>query len=73
WNGLVAPAGIAGDLVSRINADVVRVLSEPAVRERLSSGGFDPIGDTPAQFAAYLKTEHQRWATVIRARGIKAE
>jgi hypothetical protein len=35
--------------------------------------GFDPIGDTPAQFSAYLKTEFQRWATLIRSRGIKAE
>jgi tripartite-type tricarboxylate transporter receptor subunit TctC len=52
---------------------VVRVVTEPAIRDRLSAGGFDPVGDTPAQFAAYLKTEFQRWATVIRARGIKAE
>jgi tripartite-type tricarboxylate transporter receptor subunit TctC len=73
WNGLVAPVGMSADLVNRINADIVRVVTEPAVRERLSSGGFDPIGDTPSQFAAYLKTEYQRWATVIKARGIKAE
>jgi tripartite-type tricarboxylate transporter receptor subunit TctC len=73
WNGLVAPVGTPPDLVTRYNADVVRVVTEPAIRDRLSAGGFDPVGDTPAQFAAYLKTEFQRWATVIRARGIKAE
>jgi tripartite-type tricarboxylate transporter receptor subunit TctC len=73
WNGLVAPAGISQDLVMRYNADVVRVVTEPAVRDRLSAGGFDPIGDTPAQFTAHLKAEFQRWATVIRSRGIKAE
>ena len=73
WNGLVAPAGVPQDLVMRYNADVVRVVTEPAIRDRLAAGGFDPVGDTPAQFAAYLKTEFQRWATVIRARGIKAE
>ena len=72
WNGLVAPAGVPQDLVMRYNADVVRVVTEPAIRERLSSSGFDPIGDTPVQFSAYLKTEFQRWATVIRVRGIKA-
>jgi len=73
WNGLVAPAGLPSDLVTRINADLVRVITEPTVRERLSGGGFDPIGDTPAQFSATLKADHQRWATVIRSRGIKAE
>jgi tripartite-type tricarboxylate transporter receptor subunit TctC len=73
WNGLVAPAGVPQDLVMRYNADVVRVVTEPAIRERLSSSGFDPIGDTSAQFSAYLKAEFQRWATVIRLRGIRAE
>jgi len=73
WNGLVAPAGVPQDLVMRYNADVVRVVTEPAIRDRLSATGFDPIGDTPAQFSAYLKTEFQRWATLIRSRGIKAE
>ena len=73
WNGLVAPAGTSQDLVVRYNADVVRVVTEPAIRDRLSAGGFDPIGDTPAQFSAYLKTEFQRWATVIRSRGIRAD
>jgi tripartite-type tricarboxylate transporter receptor subunit TctC len=72
WNGLVAPIGVPQDLVMRYNADVVRVVTEPVIRERLSSSGFDPIGDTPAQFSTYLKTEFQRWATVIRVRGIKA-
>lgn len=73
WNGLVAPAGVPQELVMRYNADVVRVVTEPAIRDRLSASGFDPIGDTPAQFSAYLKTEFQRWATLIRSRGIKAE
>lgn len=72
WNGLVAPVGTPPDLIARYNADVVRVVTEPAIRDRLSAGGFDPIGDTPAQFAAYLRAEYQRWATVIRTRGIKA-
>lgn len=72
WNGLVAPIGTPPDLIARYNADVVRVVTEPAIRDRLSAGGFDPIGDTPAQFAAYLRAEYQRWATVIRTRGIKA-
>ena len=73
WNGLVAPAGVPQELVMRYNADVVRVVTEPAIRDRLSASGFDPIGDTPAQFSAYLKTEFQRWATLIRSRGIKPE
>jgi tripartite-type tricarboxylate transporter receptor subunit TctC len=73
WNGLVAPAGVPQELVMRYNADVVRVVTEPAIRDRLSASGFDPIGDTPAQFSAYLKTEFQRWATLIRSRSIKAE
>ncbi len=73
WNGLVAPAGMPAELVNRVNGDIVRVLGEAPVRERLSSGGFDPIGDTPALFAATLKREFDRWERVIRSRGIRID
>ena len=73
WNGLVAPAGTPAETVAKANADMVRALAEPALRERLTAAGFDPVGDSPAQFAAQLQAEHARWAALIRSRGIRAD
>jgi len=73
WNGLVAPAATPAQTVAKVNADVVRALAEPALRERLTAAGFDPVGDSPAQFAAQLQVEHARWAALIRSRGIRAD
>jgi tripartite-type tricarboxylate transporter receptor subunit TctC len=73
WNGLVAPAATPGEIVARVNAEVVRVIGEPAMRERLSTAGFDPVGDSAAQFAALLQAEHARWSALIRSRGIRPD
>ena len=57
----------------RLNAEVVRALALPEVRERLVAQGIDPVGDTPQQFAAYIRSEIDKWAKVIKATGVTAE
>ena len=73
WNGMVAPRGTPRAVVERLHKEVVAVLGEPAVAERLTRAGLEPIGDTPAEFSNYLKAESGKWAKVVKSAGIKAE
>lgn len=73
WNGLVAPKRTPPEVIQRIQSDIAAVLAEQDTRDRILSFGFEPVGDTPAQFGAYLKQEMQRSAKVVRDAGIKVE
>ena len=73
WFGVVAPAGTPRAIVERWHRETVRALKEPEVRERLVADGSDPVGSTPEEFAAYLRSETQKWAKVVAAVGIKPE
>jgi tripartite-type tricarboxylate transporter receptor subunit TctC len=73
WFGWLAPVKTPGDIVSRLHSEIVRVLQLPEIRERLLGLGADPVGDTPPQFAAYIKSEREKWAQVIRQAGIRID
>ncbi len=73
WVGLIAPAGTPAATLARIHRDVVAVLAEAAVVDKLTPQFMAPVGNTPDQFRAVLKQEHDRWAPIIEAAGIKAE
>ena len=73
WNGLGAPANTPRDVIAKINADVLRIVSSPELKERLKAEGSDPVGSTPGQYAAFLRAEVAKWAKVIKFAGVKAE
>jgi len=73
WHGILVPAGTSPEIVVKLNAEIARVLAQPAVKERLVGQGLDPVGGTPEQFGAYLKTEISKWAVVVKASGARAE
>ena len=73
WYGLLAPAHTPGPVIARLHDATVKVLRDAALREKLADQGFEPIGDTPEQFAAYIKSEIRKWGKVIREAGIRAE
>ncbi len=73
WVGLLAPAGTSPAIVSRLSEEMRKSLAKPEMRERMKSQGAIIIGDTPAEFAAFLKKDSERWAQVIKASGVKAE
>ncbi|MGE5526312.1 MAG: Bug family tripartite tricarboxylate transporter substrate binding protein [Rhodospirillaceae bacterium] len=73
WFGLLAPAGTPRDLVSRINAAVVKILQQPDVRERLVAMGADVVGSSPDEFGAFMQAESAKWAKVIKEAHIRAE
>ena len=73
WAGLFAPAGTPKAVVDKIHADVIAVLRQTEVRERLTALGLDVVGNRPDEFAAVIKADTAKWAGVIRANNIKAE
>jgi tripartite-type tricarboxylate transporter receptor subunit TctC len=73
WYGVLAPAGTPRPIVDRLHAEVAKALQQREVREKLSTDGAEAVGNTPEQFAAYIKAETEKWAKVVKAAGIKAE
>jgi tripartite-type tricarboxylate transporter receptor subunit TctC len=73
WYGVLAPAGTPRPIVDRLHAEVAKALQQRDVREKLSTDGAEAVGNTPEQFAAYIKAETEKWAKVVKAAGIKAE
>jgi tripartite-type tricarboxylate transporter receptor subunit TctC len=73
WFGLLAPAATPRALVSRISSDANKVLSDPEVKQKLSALGAEPSGNTPEQFARYIRDDQAKWAKLMRERGITPE
>ena len=73
WYGVLAPAKVPAGVINRLNAAVINALKAPEVREQMARQGLEPIGSTPAEFAAHLKREVARWARVVKEAGIKAD
>lgn len=73
WFGLMVPAATPSEIVARLNAEAVKALQAPEVREKLAALGFEIQSSTPQAFAALLKSETEKWAKVIKASGARAE
>jgi tripartite-type tricarboxylate transporter receptor subunit TctC len=73
WYGLLAPAGTPRDIITRLHGATVKALQNPEVRQRLLNDGAEPVGSSPDEFAAYLRSETAKWAKVIQTAGIKPE
>ena len=73
WQGLVAPAATPREIVVKLNKDVRAALALPDLRARLVAQGLDPVGDSPEQFATYIRAEAAKWAKVVKATGAKPE
>lgn len=72
WSGLLAPAGTPAAIVQKLYEAVSAALKAPGVKAGLSAQGFEPVGSTPEEFAAYIGRETTKWTDVIRKAGIKA-
>ena len=73
WFGWLAPAATPKPTVEKLNRELVRILRDPALKERLVGLGSDPVGGTPQEFGAFIVSERDRWARVIRQAQIRAE
>ena len=73
WFGLTGPAGIPREVTMKISADIARVLKVPEMRDRFIAQGADPVGSTPDEFAAYMRSETTKWARLVKASGARAD
>jgi len=73
WFGLMVPVATPSEIVARLNAEAVKALQTPDVREKLAALGFEIQSSTPQEFATLLKSETEKWAKVIKASGARAE
>jgi len=73
WYGVFAPAGTAGAIISKLNAEVNALLKQPEVRELLAKQGLVPAGGTPERFGELVRKELARWSRVVATAGIKGE
>jgi len=73
WYGIMTPSGTPRPIVSRLNAELVKIMHTPDVKERLAGMATDPLTSTPEEFAAYLKQEIAKWGDVVRKANLKAD
>ncbi|HET7763994.1 MAG TPA: tripartite tricarboxylate transporter substrate binding protein, partial [Burkholderiales bacterium] len=73
WIGVFAPAGTPGEIASKLNAEVVRIVNLPDIREKLDGMGVEPLGNTSEQVAEWIRREIAKFGPVVKAANIKAE
>jgi len=73
WYGIFAPVGTPAPIVARLNAEIVKALDQPEVRQRLLESGLEAAPSTPDAFAAYVKAESAKWAKVVKDSGAKVD
>ncbi len=73
WQGIVGPAGMPKDVVARLAAELKKALAKPEMRERFAKAGTPVVERSPEEFAAFIKSENERWLPLIRASGAKIE
>jgi tripartite-type tricarboxylate transporter receptor subunit TctC len=73
WNGLLAPAGTAPEILARLSAETVKGMRHPEAQEALGKLGFEVVASSPEEFARWIRAESEKWAAVIRASGATAD
>jgi tripartite-type tricarboxylate transporter receptor subunit TctC len=73
WYGLVAPAGTPPAIIARLNAEALKALRSGEMKERLALDGAEPVGSTPAEFGALIRSELEKWSRVARAANIEPQ
>jgi tripartite-type tricarboxylate transporter receptor subunit TctC len=73
WNGIFAVKGTPPETVHRLYKEVAEILRAAEVKRELAALGAEPVGDTPDEFGAFLKTDMARWGRIIREKGIQPD
>lgn len=73
WVAIVGPAGMPKEAVARLNAEIGKILREPATRDKISAQGFNIITSSPDELAAYIRSEHEKWGKLVKVSGAKVE
>jgi tripartite-type tricarboxylate transporter receptor subunit TctC len=73
WWGLVAPAAVGKEVVARLHGETVKALQQSDVRERIAANGADPVGNSPEEFAAFIRSERDKYARIAKDANIRLE
>jgi tripartite-type tricarboxylate transporter receptor subunit TctC len=73
WNGMLAPAGTAADIVKRLNGEFNRIIAGPETKKRMLDNGFEPVGGPPEKLGELIHTEIAKWAPVVKAAGVQVD
>ena len=73
WVAIVGPAGIPKDVVAKLNGEIVKILREPATRDRIAAQGFNIVTSSSDELAVYIKSEHEKWGKLVKVSGAKVE
>mgnify|MGYP001583962904 FL=1 len=73
WNGILAPAGTPADIVTRLNTEFNKIISTPAMKQKMLDNGYEPMGGAPEKFGAKIRAEIAKWAPVVKAAGVKVD
>ena len=73
WYGILAPAGTPRPIITRLNAEFVKIMRAPEMKERLATMATDPLASTPEEFGAYIQSEIAKWGDVVRKAGLRAD
>jgi tripartite-type tricarboxylate transporter receptor subunit TctC len=73
WWGLLAPAGVSRDVITRLNSETVKAMNTGEMKDRLASQGAAVMTNTPEQFAAFIKAEIGKWGQIVKASGARLD
>jgi tripartite-type tricarboxylate transporter receptor subunit TctC len=73
WYGLDAPKGTPKPIIDRLNAELIKALADPMVKERIQSIGFEAEPGTPEEFGRFVETELSKWQKIVNETGVKPE
>ncbi|MCG3185831.1 MAG: hypothetical protein IOMNBAOH_00343 [Rhodocyclaceae bacterium] len=73
WAGILAPAGVPKEIVRRLSAEIARIVALPDVRERMAAINYEPVGNSPEQFAEIIEREIAKWRRVVKETNFKVE
>jgi tripartite-type tricarboxylate transporter receptor subunit TctC len=73
WIGLMAPAGTPREIVDRLSAETRKIMQDPEIKKRFLAAGMEPAGNTPAEFTEFLKKQNDRYRSIVKQSGVKAD
>jgi tripartite-type tricarboxylate transporter receptor subunit TctC len=73
WWGIVAPGGVSKEVVNKLNAEMVKAIRQPDTKEKIAGVGADTVGNTPEEFAAFIRSETEKYARIVKAGNIKLD
>ena len=71
--GMAAPARLPPPILARLNTEIVKIVNQPDVRERILADGAEPVSNTPEEFRKFMLADHAKWAKLVKESGAKFE